>query len=180
MPEAKKDSVLWHDYKDGLRNIIRNANDMRKVHQRLALRWGRTHIILGLPAAILSATAAATGLVSAAGRIPAAIIALFAAGLTAANTFLNSQSQRAREEQIAAEYSALGNDARQLQLATPPDVLNSDHVAAESHSGRQLRSLMDREAELLRGKLPQQLPQQSLPHQDEATASVTDSPDSQF
>jgi hypothetical protein len=80
---------------------------------------------LGLPAAVLAAVAGATGLVSAAGRIPAAIIALVAAGLTAAATFLKSDENQKTNITMSAAWSQLADDARLQHLSYVKQSKNS-------------------------------------------------------
>jgi hypothetical protein len=74
--------------------------------------WGRTYYILGLPAAVLAGIAGAVGLANTAGRVPAAIIALVAAALTAAVTFLNIEINRNRNTEFCAEWCILADDTR--------------------------------------------------------------------
>lgn len=74
--------------------------------------WRAVNLILGVPAAALAATAGATALASTTGRVPAGIIALAAAGLSAITTTLNA-AQRTEQGQAAGNlYLALQSDAR--------------------------------------------------------------------
>jgi len=73
--------------------------------------------MLGLPAAVLATVAGATGLASTAGRVAAAIIALVAAGLTTAATFLNSDNNQRRNIVMSAAWSELADDARLHNLS---------------------------------------------------------------
>jgi hypothetical protein len=87
--------------------------DLNAFDTRRASRWwGRAYYMLGLPAAVLATVAGATGLASTAGRVPAAVIALVAAGLTAASTFLTSDRNQRRSIVISAAWSKLADDAR--------------------------------------------------------------------
>lgn len=74
--------------------------------------WRAVNLILGVPAAVLAAVAGATALASTTGRVPAGIIALVAAGLSAITTTLNA-AQRTEQGQAAGNlYLALQSDAR--------------------------------------------------------------------
>jgi hypothetical protein len=74
---------------------------------------------------VLAAVAGATGLISAAGRVPAAIIALVAAGLTAAATFLNSDDNQKSNIVMSAAWSELADDARLRHLSYSQSVKSS-------------------------------------------------------
>jgi hypothetical protein len=74
--------------------------------------WARTYYLLGAPAALLAAVAGATGLASTTGRVPAAIIALAAAGLTAMATFLDSAQNQRQDRALSAAWTSLADDAR--------------------------------------------------------------------
>jgi hypothetical protein len=115
---------LWESPRRQLRKTLRNAigtapddiatalrsliaeGDLNAFDTRRTSRWwGRAYYLLGLPAAVLAAVAGATGLISAAGRIPAAVIALVAVGLTAAATFLNSDENQKSNIVMSAAWS---------------------------------------------------------------------------
>jgi hypothetical protein len=119
--------------------------------------WGRAYYLLGLPAAVLAAVAAATGLISAAGRVPAAIIALVASGLTAAATFLNSQDNQKRNNLMSAAWSELGDDARLQHLSYVETGRRSSDPMHTTTSAdtywSQLLKLHQRKGRLLRGDL---------------------------
>src|SRR5690349_20952389 len=105
------------DIATAFRSLIAEG-DLNAFDARRASRWwGRAYYLLGLPAAVLAAVAGATGLISAAGRVPAAIIALVAAGLTAAATFLNSDENQKSNIVMSAAWSELADDARLQHLS---------------------------------------------------------------
>jgi len=92
--------------------------DLNAFYLRRASRWwGRAYYVLGMPAVVLATIAGATGLASTAGRVPAAIIALIAAGLTAAATFLNSCDNQRNNIVMSAAWSELADDARLHNLS---------------------------------------------------------------
>jgi hypothetical protein len=131
-----------------------NAFDTR----RSSRWWGRAYYMLGLPAAVLAVVAGATGLASTAGRIPAAIIALVAAGLVAAVTFLNSEDNQRRNSAMSAAWSELADDARLHNLsytqAIRDSVDDSDKVKVviDDYWARILK-LHRRKVVLLRGEV---------------------------
>jgi hypothetical protein len=61
---------------------------------------------------VLATIAGAAGLATAAGRIPAAIIALAAAGLATAATFLNSNENKQNNGKLSAAWQELADDVR--------------------------------------------------------------------
>lgn len=76
-----------------------------------ALFWQTSDLVLGLAAAVLAAVAGATGLASTAGRVPAAIMALTAAAMTAAARFLSSNERYERNWKRFRAWHALERDA---------------------------------------------------------------------
>jgi hypothetical protein len=74
--------------------------------------WQGVDIIFGLLAATLAAIAGAAGLASTAGRVPAAILALCAAGFVAANQFLGSGQRFERNRRRRNAWEVLELDAR--------------------------------------------------------------------
>jgi hypothetical protein len=128
-----------------------NAFDTR----RSSHWWGRAYYLLGLPAAVLAAVAGATGLISAAGRVPAAVIALVAAGLTAAATFLNSDDNQKSNIVMSAAWSQLADDARLQHLSYSQSVEKledpSNNTDLVDEYWKQILSLHKRKGRLLRG-----------------------------
>jgi hypothetical protein len=133
LASAKIDSKFWVRPRRQLRKALEEAADPKKTPDslestyrqlvaqsdlnsfdawRASRWWGRTYYILGLPAAVLAGIAGAVGLATTAGRIPAAIIALVAAALTAAVTFLNMEINRNRNTEFGAEWCRLADDTR--------------------------------------------------------------------
>lgn len=74
--------------------------------------WRIAHTALGLPAAVLAAISGATGLSSAGARIPAAVLALVSAGLSAAITFLKPEVHHRAAHARRRAYLALEVEAR--------------------------------------------------------------------
>jgi hypothetical protein len=74
--------------------------------------WQVIDIVFGLLAATLAAVAGAAGLASTAGRVPAAILALCAAGFVAANQFLGSNDRFEKNRKRRNSWEALEWDAR--------------------------------------------------------------------
>jgi hypothetical protein len=156
-----------NDTLDTLRQTAdRLASDAERetaLRLRSAARWDRAYLILGLPAAMLAAIAGATGLASTAGRVPAAVIALVSAGLSAAVIFLDSQKRAATDRALSGGWAQLAGDARLFRIRR----LGEDYILdAPSREGqRQLRSqkeaielelrdLLHRQAQLRGGEIP--------------------------
>jgi hypothetical protein len=69
--------------------------------------WRGINLVLGVPAAVLAAISGGTGLAGVAGRIPAAILALIAAGFSGALTTLNAARRTTQAHAAANAYLAL-------------------------------------------------------------------------
>lgn len=136
------------------RGLVAEADLRAYEARRSAKRWRRTYYILGLPAAVLAAVSAATGLASTAGRIPAAIIALVAAGLSSAVAFLNSDQRANAVESLSASWQGLADDAR-MKVLTYPDPVDGGAVSSdlEQETNDALLKLWRRKSRLLRGDL---------------------------
>jgi hypothetical protein len=94
-----------------LDRLIAKAEYRSTKTGRWARFWQVVDITLGLATAVLAAIAGATGLASAAGRVPAAILALVAAGLGAASRFLESRERYERNRKRRNALQALERDA---------------------------------------------------------------------
>ena len=81
-----------------------------KSHFEAARRWGKVHLALGVPAALLSAIAGVTAL----SDYPeyAAAIAFLVAGIAGGATFLNPEKRAASHHGAATQYLSLKNRAR--------------------------------------------------------------------
>ena len=95
-----------------LAELTSDAFERSSKCQFWALVWQMTDLVVGLSTAVLAAVAGATGLASAAGRIPAAIMALAAAALTAAARFLRSGERYERNWRRRIAWQHLGQEAR--------------------------------------------------------------------
>lgn len=122
--------------------------------------WGRAYYLLGLPAAVLATIAGAAALVSTAGRIPVAIVALISAGLTTSATFLNSNENKQSNIRFSAAWQKLADDARLavIRYGTLPD--RPEQVARDDYLIQRVIQLNQRKSALLRGDLAQ-VPEQS-------------------
>jgi hypothetical protein len=98
--------------REQLGRLVAKAEHRSKRTGRWARFWQVTDITLGLATAVLAAIAGATGLASTAGRVPAAILALIAAGLTAASRFLESSQRYERNRKRRNALQALERDAQ--------------------------------------------------------------------
>ncbi|WP_307715389.1 hypothetical protein [Streptomyces sp. V4I23] len=82
------------------------AERQRRLAHRRAEFWTKVDIALGFPAALLAATAGATGLATANARIPAALAALAAAGFAAGAGFLRSDHRRRANKRARHAWAA--------------------------------------------------------------------------
>ncbi|MFL9658687.1 hypothetical protein ACJ7VE_33800 [Streptomyces sp. PB17] len=73
--------------------LITEAQTGARRAQRRAKLWHATYLSLGFPAAVLAGISGAAGLASAGARVPAAILALLAAGFSAGSTFLRADAR---------------------------------------------------------------------------------------
>jgi hypothetical protein len=108
-----------------LDDLVKRAKERGTTARRWARIWQWTDILSGLAAAVLAVLAGATGLASLTGRTPAAILALSAGGLAAANQFLGSGARYERNRKRRNAWKALELDARLEQA-------RADGYAAES------------------------------------------------
>jgi hypothetical protein len=95
-----------------LEELITDARERGRKCLFWAQLWQVADLGLGLATAVLAAVAGATGLASAAGRVPAAIMALTAAALTAGTRFLRSNERYARNWRRYNSWQVLERDAR--------------------------------------------------------------------
>jgi hypothetical protein len=95
--------------------VTRGNKNGRKLH-RVARRWERLHYTLGGLAVVLATTSAITGLASATGRIPAAVIAAAAAAATGLTTFFASEKRSRTRDIEAAAWFELKDAAKDKLL----------------------------------------------------------------
>lgn len=95
-----------------LDKLIEDAGGRARSMRFYVRLWQVVDIIFGLLAATLAAVAGAAGLASTAGRVPAAILALCAAGFVAANQFLGSNSRFEGNRRRRNAWEVLEWDAR--------------------------------------------------------------------
>lgn len=88
------------------------AEEQAVAEGRKAKFWHRMNIVVGLPTAVLAGAAAVTGFATAAGRVPAAILAVVVACLSAASTFLGCESRARAAERKTSAWTVLARDAR--------------------------------------------------------------------
>ena len=136
---------------DEASRVEEDAEHSFKGHYNAAERWGRYHLCLGLPAALVAAVAGAAGF----GDAPetAGALALISTALTTVLTFLKPSERAEMHKSVAAQYQSLRNQARIFR-----EVGLADGMAPEDAKGR-LFALVD-----ARDQLNQRAP--SIPRQD--------------
>ena len=104
------------------------ADEQARHARKLALFWNAAYLSLGLPTAILAAVSGATGLASEQARIPAALLALISAALTATSTFLRCDVRAIGNNMHKSAWRVLEADAHlaAAQYAyTKPELMKS-------------------------------------------------------
>lgn len=125
----------------------RGSKNGRGVYSS-ARRWEHLHFALGGLAVVLAAAAAGTGLASAAGQVPAAILAIASGAVTGLATFFDSEKRGRAQHAVAAAWFRLGEDARSMLEFK----LHDDRWLTSS-AEQAIRDLRDRQARLLRGEI---------------------------
>jgi hypothetical protein len=102
-----------------------------------AKMWRGINLLFGLPASILAGVAGGTGLASVAGRVPAAIMALIAAGFSGALTTLNAGRRVTQAHAAANAYLILETDLRQFRTLDLPNLtFEEGRARLEEFTGR--------------------------------------------
>jgi hypothetical protein len=104
------------------RRIEEDAEHSAKGHYNAADRWGRYHLWLGLPAAVLAAIASAAAFK----KYPelAGVLAILTVALTTVLTFLKPSEHAENHKAMADQYLTLRNQTRifrELDLETGAD-----------------------------------------------------------
>ncbi|MER5790533.1 hypothetical protein [Streptomyces sp. NPDC001980] len=92
--------------------IITEARTGARRARWRAKLWHAVYIGLGLPAAVLAGVSGAAGLASEGARVPAAILALLSAGLSAGSAFLRSEARHMANLRRRYAWQNLENRAR--------------------------------------------------------------------
>ncbi|MFJ6014975.1 hypothetical protein [Streptomyces sp. NPDC092952] len=82
-----------------------------RLADRRARLWAVIDVVLGFPAALLAAVSGAAGLATADARVPAALLALVSAGLSAGAGFLRSDDRRVAHKRARTAWAALEGEA---------------------------------------------------------------------
>ncbi|MFI2264105.1 hypothetical protein [Streptomyces tubercidicus] len=138
-------SSSWNDPSGRLRTEVERLRDEAIRQKDLAHRradfWARADIALGFPAALLAGVSGAAGLASVDARIPAALVALTAAGCAAGAGFLRGDTRRVANKRARQAWASVEARAR-MKLAKdqvdPEDlgeVLESRQVALAAYEG---------------------------------------------
>ncbi|MFD6275446.1 hypothetical protein ACFWFI_07715 [Streptomyces sp. NPDC060209] len=149
--------------------IVGEASIGARRAQRRSKLWNATYLFLGFPAAVLAGISGAAGLASAGARVPAAVLALLAAGFSAGATFLRADVRQTANLRRRYAWQQLETQARLV-------------LAHEAYVGvRELHAALIRLVEL-RAAVPssalvlieQQGPAPQLPTQSMPTISPPD------
>ena len=117
------------------------ATRQKDLAHRRAEFWVKVDIALGFPAALLAGVSGAAGLASVDARVPAALVALIAAGFAAGAAFLRGDSRRLANKRARQAWAFVEAKAR-MKLAqdrvAPEDlgeVLESRQAALAAYEG---------------------------------------------
>lgn len=110
----------------------------RAAHKRVVF-WGVTDIALGFPAAVLAGLAGAAGLASPELRVPAALLALLSAGLSAGAGFLRCHVRRAENRRSRLAWSEVEAGARLLLAQDTQQDREATHEALRDLFDRRIR-----------------------------------------
>lgn len=94
--------------------VLSEAERRERSAHHLVRFWSVMDVALGFPAAVLAGISGAAGLASPDARVPAALLALVSAGLSAGAGFLRSDVRRARNRRSRLAWAQVGAGARLL------------------------------------------------------------------
>ena len=138
-----------HSIRESVRQTLeeiasRGRENGRKVH-RSARRWEVLHYALGGLAVVLVAVSAGTGLASAAGRVPAAVLALVSGSVTALAVFFGSEKRSQTKYKESAAWFSLQDAAKNML-----DFKLHDNQWLTSDAQQDVMDLRDKQARLIR------------------------------
>lgn len=113
------------------RRIEEDAEHSSKGHYNAGDRWGRYHLFIGLPAAIVAAIAGAAAFKDCPEL--AGSLALVSTALTTVLTFLKPSERAEMHKSVGSQYHALRNQTRIFR-----EIELSDGLDAETAKGRLL------------------------------------------
>lgn len=115
--------------------IEEDSEHSAKGHFNAAERWGRYHLAIGLPAAILAAIAGGTAFAD----LPevAGSLAILSTAMTTVLTFLKPSEHAENHKAVAGQYLALRNQTRlfrelDLEATSDPDLVKKRLVELAS------------------------------------------------
>jgi hypothetical protein len=88
------DGTRMRHLRGEVERIIEEARIGARRAKRRGKLWNATFLTLGFPAAVLAGISGAAGLASAGARVPAAVLALLAAGFSAGSGFLRADARQ--------------------------------------------------------------------------------------
>lgn len=119
---------LKHNIAAEARRIEEDTEHSTKAHYNAADRWGRYHLYLGLPAAVIGAVASAAAFKD----FPelAGGLALVATALTTVLTFLKPSERAEMHKAAAGQYHALRNQTRIFRSIEVADAIEAGTAKA--------------------------------------------------
>lgn len=129
---------------DEVSRVEEDTEHSFKGHYNAAARWGRYHLWIGLPAALLAATAGA-----AAFRDQpewAGALALVSTALTTVLTFLKPSERAEMHKAVAGQYQSLRNQARIFREIGLVDGMASEEAKARLFALAEARDELNQRA----------------------------------
>lgn len=97
-----------------IERVLAEAERRERGAHQLVRFWGVMNVGLGFPAAVLAGLSGAAGLSSPQARVPAALLALIAAGFSAGAGFLRSDVRRTENRRTRLAWAEVEAEARLL------------------------------------------------------------------
>jgi hypothetical protein len=121
VPSLTPERPIFADtpFGDNMRRLYGDAESAWMVNESLGRRWTRLHYLFGLGTVILAAAAGFGGLGALFTQRTAAWVALGAAVVAAISTFLNTDEQRRRHDELAVAWNNFRNEVDNVYSFAP-------------------------------------------------------------
>lgn len=138
-----------------IESIVTMADLQSDISRAAASKWGFAHYAVGIPSAILAASAAVIADNEAIPKLWVSACALLSAVLATLVTFLKSEGKQQQSRTLSAEWAALADRARVHLLDYSNSIQNRDNsrVNIDSHYSRIIVKLNQQKGRLLRGEV---------------------------
>jgi len=137
----ERPSFIRTPFGDSMRRLYNDAEFAWMAHGSLGKRWTHLHYLFGLATVILAAAAGFGGLGALFNQRTAAWIALAAAVVAAISTFLNTDEQRKRHDELAAAWDNFRQDVDNIYSFAPGAAERIQYSRDYEASYRDLRAV---------------------------------------